>query len=349
MKAERAVGLRRLAPSCRACRAPGHTRRVGAFARLAAASALLLAVAGACGGGSTLDADPTAEADSDSNGEWPDTLVVGAVPAEESASLRESFDGLVRVLEADLGIDVDFFEAADYAEIIEAQIDGRVHLVSYGPFSYVLATESGADIRALGALVDFAGAAPSYVSYGITRADNQSLNDLTDLGGRTVCFVDPASTSGYLYPTAGLMSVGIDPLRDIEMVFAGGHDASVLAVHDGVCDAGFSYDEMVESTLVNAGLIAPGDIKVVWKSEGIAGSPIAVLRSLPSNLQAEIKRIVLLEANSDRLAERGFCDTPQSCTLTDEDAWGWASANDALYDSVREVLSITRAYKPTNK
>ena len=342
-------------------------KRTTVTCRLVAVSALILTVA-ACTGNelSMPDPDPSAWASvasattSSTAGsetasaagtdlEWPDTLVVGAVPSEESSALRESFDGLIRVLEADLGIDVDFFQAADYAEIIEAQIAGRVHLVSYGPFSYVLATDSGADIEAFGALIDTAGGAPGYVSYGIARSDNQALNELADLAGRTVCFVDPASTSGYLYPTAGLRAAGIDPERDIAPVFAGGHDASVVAVHASKCDAGFAYDEMVESALIDAGRIGPGDIKIIWRSETIAGSPIAVLTSLPSDLRSEIERIVLEEANSDRLTERGFCDSPQDCTLTDEDAWGWTPVNDALYDGVREVLSITQAYKPTNK
>ena len=337
-----------------------HRGPVAVVSRLAASSALMLAVA-ACTGEelSTPDPDPPVQASAanvttaraagsdtasaaGASTEWPETLVVGAVPSEESSALRESFDGLVRVLEADLGIDVDFFQAADYAEIIEAQSAGRVHLVSYGPFSYVLATDSGADIRAFGALVDSADAAPGYVSYGVARTDNQALNELADLAGRTVCFVDPASTSGYLYPTAGLLAAGIDPERDIAPVFAGGHDASVVAVHAGKCDAGFAYDEMVESALIDAGRIGPGDIKIIWRSETIASSPIAVLTSLPSDLRSEIRRIVLEEANSDRLAERGFCDSPQDCRVTDEDAWGWTRVNDAFYDGVRKVLSLTQ-------
>ena len=242
---------------------------------------------------------PTAT-DAAANPDWPGTLVVGAVPAEESALLRDSFDGLLRVLEANLGIDVEFFQAADYAAIIEAQIAGRVHLVSYGPFSYVLATDSGAEIEAFGALVDAADAAPGYRSYGIARVDTLGIDELADLAGRTVCFVDPASTSGYLYPKAGLLAAGIDPDSDITPVFAGGHDASVLAVHDGECDAGFAYDEMVDSALIDDGRIAPGDIKIIWRSDTIASSPIAVLTSLPDDLTAEIRRIVLTEANSDR-------------------------------------------------
>jgi hypothetical protein len=56
------------------------------------------------------------------------------------------------------------------------------------------------------------------------------ITDLAGCAGRTVCFVDPNSTSGYLYPTAGLIEAGVDPVNGLTRTFAGGHDASALAV-----------------------------------------------------------------------------------------------------------------------
>lgn len=161
-----------------------------------------------------------------------------------------------------------------------------------------------------------------------------------------MCFVDAASTSGCLYPTAGPLAAGIGPALDIAPVFAGGHDASVVAVHAGECDAGFVNDKMVESILIDADRTGAGAIKIIWRSETIAGSPIAVLSSLPGGLRAEIRRFALEEANSDRLAERGLFDSPQDCARTDENAWGWTEVNDAFYDGVRRVLSFTRTTEP---
>lgn len=283
------------------------------------------------------------ESAADDRADWPDTIVMGAVPSEESTALVESYAKLIEVLEADLGVEVEFFQATDYAGIIEAQIAGRVDIAQYGPFSYVIAKSAGANIEPIGAIVDSPDDVPGYRSYGITRSDNDEIDSLADFAGRTVCFVDPGSTSGYLYPSAGLLAEGIDPEADVTPVFAGGHDASVISVDNGDCEAGFAFDEMVDSALIESGDIAEGAIKKVWESEIIAGSPIAVSLDLPADLAAEIRRIVLEEANADRLLERGICEDLDNCGLTDENSWGWVPVDDAFFDGVRAVCDETRS------
>lgn len=275
--------------------------------------------------------------------DWPDTLIMGAVPAEESTSLQESYEKLLQVLEEDLGIEIEFFQATDYAGIIEAQVAGRVDLAQYGPFAYVIAKNAGAAIEPVGALVEAPDEEPGYQSYGIARSDNADINSLADFAGRSVCFVDPGSTSGYLYPAAGLIGEGIDPESGLSPVFAGGHDASVISVNSGDCEAGFAFDAMVDNVLIESGDIEEGAIKTVWESEVIAGSPIAVRVDLPESLVAEVRRIVLEEANTDRLIERGICEDVETCGLTDENAWGWVVVDDSFYDGVREVCVQTQA------
>ncbi|MEJ7801584.1 MAG: phosphonate ABC transporter ATP-binding protein, partial [Ilumatobacter sp.] len=229
-----------------------------------------------------------------------------------------------------------------------AQVAGRVDLAQYGPFSYVIAKNAGADIDPVGALVETPDEEPGYQSYGITRADNAEINTLADFAGRSVCFVDPGSTSGFLYPSAGLIAEGIDPESGVSPIFAGGHDASVISVNNGDCEAGFAFDAMVDNILIESGDIEEGAIKTVWESEVIAGSPIAVNLELPESLVEEIRRIVLEEANTDRLLERGICEDVETCGLTDENSWGWvvwrtASTTVSARSAIRPRLHSARA------
>lgn len=280
----------------------------------------------------------------DPRADWPEKIVMGAVPSEESTALVESYSKLIQVLEEDLGLEVEFFQATDYAGIIEAQISGKVDLAQYGPFSYVIAKFNGADILPVGALVDAPDEKPGYQSYGIVKAGSD-ITDLEGFRGRKVCFVDPGSTSGYLYPSAGLLELGIDPEADVTPVFAGGHDASVISVNNGDCEAGFAFDAMVDSVLIEAGDIAEGDITTVWKSEVIAGSPLAMQNSLPESLKEEITRLVLEVANRDQLLADGRCTSVDECGLTDENAWGWVAVGDSFYDGVRAVCTATKSAK----
>ncbi|CAN5715917.1 phosphate/phosphite/phosphonate ABC transporter substrate-binding protein [soil metagenome] len=285
------------------------------------------------------DEEGSASGDVDRS-DWPDQLVFGAVPSEESTALQESYAPIVEVLEQELDLEVEFFQATDHAGIIEAQIAGNVDLAQYGPFSYVIAWTNGANIEPAGAMVEEEGGEPGYQSFGITKAGS-GIESLEDFAGRSVCFVDPSSTSGFLYPSAGLLEVGIDPEADVDAVFAGGHDASALAVNSGDCEAGFAFDTMVEEVLIESGDLAEGDLEVVWESEVIAGSPLAVSQDLPESLVAEIERVIIELANEDHLLEVGICET--ECQLTDEQVWGYAEVDDSFYDGVRAVCESTRA------
>ena len=320
----------------------------GRFIAGVAAAVLLLA---ACGSDSdtavedtAADEVPTEVEGIDKTG-WPEKLVVGAVPSEESSSLVQSYQPLVDALTEELGLEVDFFQATDYAGIIEAQVADRVDLAQYGPFSYVLAKIRGAEIDVAGVMTEGPDIEPGYQSYGIARADNDEINGITDFAGKKVCYVDPGSTSGYLYPIQGLIVNNIDPETGVTPVFAGGHDASVLSVKNGDCDAGFAFDAMVDKNLIDAGQIAEGEIKTVWKSEVIAGSPLAYRISLPESLVKEIKRIVLEVVNADNLIATGKCTSIEDCGLTDENVWGWVEKDDSFFDGVRAVCEATKSKK----
>lgn len=299
--------------------------------RLAAAAAILTLAA--CGQSAAPGADAGAGA----------PLVFAAVPSEESTTLQQSYDSIIAMLEKETGRTIEFQTATDYAAVIEGMNAGQIDFANFGPFSYVLAKNQNDGITAVAAAVDEKGGEPGYKSYGIVPAGSD-ITDLAGFAGRTVCFVDPASTSGYLYPTAGLLEAGIKPeAGGLKQTFAGGHDASVLAVASGQCEAGFAYDTMVDVELVESGQIQPGQITTVWKSETIAGSPVAVAGDVDEQTRTQIAEAFATKANVDYLTENGFCESVQTCQVGEEGGWGFVAVDDALFDGVRKVCEVTKA------
>ena len=316
---------------------------------IALVSVVALVMAG-CGDDNASGADATDSTNSTEDGEagddkaeWPDKLTFAAVPAEADDKLEESYRITVEILSKELGVDIELFQAADYAGVIEAMIADKVDMAQFGPFSYVIAVANGPDITPVGALVDEAEEEPGYQSYGITKADNDAIESLEDFEGKKVCFVDPSSTSGFLYPSAGLLDLDIDPEKDVEPIFAGGHDSSAISVKNGDCEAGFAFDKMVDERLIESGDLAEGDLKVVWKSEVIAGSPFTFRNKLPESLQAEISTTILEKVNIDWAVENDFCDSAEDCPLNDEGTWGYKTVDDEFYEGVREVCRITKS------
>ncbi|RJQ77704.1 phosphate/phosphite/phosphonate ABC transporter substrate-binding protein [Pseudonocardiaceae bacterium YIM PH 21723] len=266
-------------------------------------------------------------------------LVFAAIPTEESTSLEQSFTPVIKMLSKETGREIRFQKATDYATVIEAQRAGRVDIAMYGPLSYVMARNSGLDLTPAGALVKERGGQQGYRSYGVVKAGS-NVRSLVDARGKKVCFVEPNSTSGRLYPAAALKQAGVDPDKDISPVMAGGHDASVLAVASGQCDIGFAYDAMVDRQLPDKNQIKPGEITKVWQSDVIPGSPAAVRSSLEPKLRDQLVQLLREKANGDYLRSQGYCT--DKCLVGDGGYWGFVQVDDAFYNSVRTVCAVTK-------
>lgn len=316
------------------------------------AAAVALVLAGCGGSGSNGTADGTSSSGASGSGQiFPDTLTLASVPAENSTDLKASYEPLIKLLEDETGAEVEFIQASDYAGVIEGIIADNVDLAFFGPFAYVVAGLNGADVAPLGAVVGEEGEDPGYQSYGLTRADNDEINSLADFAGRTVCFVDPGSTSGFLYPSDGLIEAGViesgseaDISAAMTPVFAGGHDASALAIANGDCEAGFAFDSMVERTMIEKGDLEPGELKTVWKSETIAGSVFVANRSLGTEAIDKLTEVFTGKVNMPALERAGYC-AGEECRITDERVWGVVATDDSAYDGVRKVCEVTGSEK----
>lgn len=350
--------------------------------RLVALLACLALFAVACGSDSdnetvaaaessdTSDASASSDAASSSSdrpADWPDKITFGAVPAEAASSLEADFETTRQILEAELGIEIDFFQASDYAGVIEGIIANRVDVAQFGGFSYVIATNNGADVSVAGVMTDGPDIEPGYRSYAITQPGS-GIESIEDFAGKNICFVDPGSTSGFLFPSEGLLSVGLDPSEtstDINPTFAGGHDASALTVASGDCDAGFAYDSMVTQQLIESGDLkgvidtaedgaetrneADAELEIIWKSQTISGAPMAISNQLPASFVEAFQEVITTKVNLDWALANGFCTgtaEDNNCSFADEeDTWGFVAKDDAFYDGIRQVCEITQASK----
>ncbi|WP_026927835.1 phosphate/phosphite/phosphonate ABC transporter substrate-binding protein [Granulicoccus phenolivorans] len=292
------------------------------------ATALLLS---ACG--SSAQSAPTSSAK--------DTIVFAAVPSEQSSSLRSQYENVIKVLEKDTGKKVEFQDATNYAAVIEGQRAGKIDIAGYGPFSYKIAKDGGVPIEPVSSAVKNPGDTPGYHSTAWVPADS-TITDLSGFRGKKVCFVDAASTSGFLFPSAGLLEVGIDPNKDVTQVLAGKHDASMLSTASGQCDAGFAQDSMVPD-LIKKGQLKEGQLKQVWESPLIPGSPIAMnTTTLDADTQAKVRTALQEHANVKWMVSNGICTDEASCKMPEDKPYS-VKVDDKFYDPIRQVCDATHA------
>jgi phosphonate transport system substrate-binding protein len=129
---------------------------------------------------------------------------------------------------------------------------------------------------------------PSYKSIIIARKDSP-IKSINDLKGHTYAFVDPGSTSGYMVPAAAFKKLGITPEKDFKQVmYSGGHDATIVAVGEGKVNAGAVADRIYERGCAK-GLADCSKIKVVWQSDQIWNDPVLYRKTLPEDLKKKIR------------------------------------------------------------
>lgn len=272
-----------------------------------------------------------------------ETITFAAVPSESSTSLESSFENITKLLEQETGATVEFQNASDYAAVIEGMRAGQIDVASFGPFSYVIAKDSGVNMEAAASPTHDENEPPAYTSLAYVKSDNNDIQGLEDLEGKKVCFVDQASTSGYLVPMKGFMDAGLDMETDLEQVLAGGHDASLLSLDTGNCDVAFAHDTML-MTLENSGQIESGAVKPIWESDPITEDPLSVnFESLGEETANQVMEILRTKANKPALVEAGICESEESCELPEEIEYGYVEVTDADFDPIREICEVTNA------
>jgi phosphonate transport system substrate-binding protein len=210
-------------------------------------------------------------------------------PSEETTEQQiKRSQQVIQRLERDLSAKVVPYTAGDFVSVIEAMRSKKVDFAWLGAFSYVLAArEAGAEAFATGVRKSTGKA--TYASLIFVKAD-APYRAVTDLKGRTFGFVDPASTSGHLFPRAAMVSMGIaEPEKFFgRVVFAGAHDAVQLAVLNGKVDAGASNDRVMDN-LMKRGTLKAGDLRILHRIDSIPLGPLAYRRDLPAATKEAIR------------------------------------------------------------
>jgi phosphonate transport system substrate-binding protein len=259
------------------------------------------------------------------------TLRVGFVPAEDAQQVMQNAQPLVDILHKELNMEIQPFVATDYTGIVEALRVNKLDVAFLAPASYVLA-KNEANIKVV--LKSERKGIPFYYAAIITRADS-GIRKLEDLRGKTFAFGDSLSTTGHVFPRKMFKERGIDPVRDFKQIlYSGGHDATVLAVLNGKVDAGATYANSPDSedTAWMRYLKNPEDVKKIRAiafSEPIPADNLVISGNLDDAVAKKIVAI-FLELSRNPQGKKMLRDLYQID--------GFVTATDKDYDSVRAAF-----------
>ncbi len=269
----------------------------------------------------------------------PAKLVMAFVPAGEARTILESGTRIAHLLETATGYRFESFVATSYAGVIEAMGAGRADIGWLNTFSYVIAHQKyGVEVR----LVTVRFGLPYYDAEIIAQTSS-GISTLADLKGKRFAFVDPASTSGYLFPLAGLKKAGYDPQKFFgQTVFAGSHNNVVLAVYQGRADAGSVYDD-ARATVQRTVPDVMQKLKVIWRSEPIPNDTVSFRRDLPAEVKDKVTTALLRFAQTpaglDALKTLYEIEALADYTLLVTKYKVKTASLDAFYNPVRDVAT----------
>jgi phosphonate transport system substrate-binding protein len=250
-------------------------------------------------------------------------------PSQKPTDLLASGEEFARVLGGLAGLPVRVTVASDYAAVIEALRNRTADLAFVHPGGYVLASrEAKARIVAR----NLWHGKSSFTSRFYVRKES-GLKSLEELRGKSIAFVDPASSSGYIYPMVMLIQRGLVKNRDPktffkEVAFSGAHDASMRALLNGHVDVIASFDNAREQYLKE-----PAErerIVFVAETPEIPEAGIAARDGLDPAVVARVRAALLQikgPAHKDLLKRLYEID-------------GFAPAEDSDYDPVRAAIEL---------
>lgn len=257
----------------------------------------------------------------------PKIVRFGLIPADDASEMLRNYEPVRAYLAKTLGTPVELKVTLDYNGAIEAMRAKHIEVAWFGPFAYVLAADvAGAEAIVTGIRRDTGRS--TYKTIFVAHRDG-GIKSIKDLTGRSLAFVDPASTSGYLIPMSILKRHGYAPEKDFKATtYAGSHNAAQLAVKHRKVDVAADSDTSF-ARMVKAGEIDPRVNVVIHESEPIPGSPIAVRGDLDPVFKKRVQKALLDMDEQTIFQVRGWGDIARYEAVTDRD-----------YDVVRDVAKV---------
>lgn len=294
------------------------------------------AVLSSCSG----SAEPEADVATDTTGEAqacaPELteLDFGIISTESQDNQKPKWEPFIAAMSEALGRDVIASYATDYAGVIEAMGAGKVQMAWFGGKSYIEAAERS-DAEAFAQTVNSDGT-KGYYAYLITNKDNPIVADIDVEAGNgdqyvvdnasnlTFAFNDPNSTSGFLVPSYYVFAKNdVNPDQAFkELIFAGSHEATALAVANNQVDVATNNSESLVEVEKNDPT-AFENIQVIWTSPEIPSDPIAYRKDLPDCLKSNIQEF--------------FYSYDDEAILGPLEWEGFDEADDSTWNTVREL------------
>jgi phosphate/phosphite/phosphonate ABC transporter binding protein len=206
------------------------------------------------------------------------------------ARLAAQYTPVRRYLEQALGVPIELLVVHSHGELSGRVVRGEVDIAWLPALEYVRATGLDPGLHPLAVPVERANT--NHYQGVILAMKGRGLEDLGDLVGRTFCYIDPTSASGYLYPREVMRRAGLDPdtaFREAE--FLNEHSQVLASLESGRCDAAATYEGILRGGGEHG--FRPDRFAILATTGPIPYGPFVATGRMPREQAAAIRRALL--------------------------------------------------------
>lgn len=254
-------------------------------------------------------------------------------PSVDADRITTNAKALVDFLEKETGYYFTTAVPTSFVALVEAFGTDKADIAGMNTFSYLMANEKYGVEAKLRIVRE--GNETTYKGQFLART-GIGIDSIKDLQGRSMAFVDPSSTSGYILPKAMLKKMHIKPSEE---VFAMKHDNVVTMIYQKQVDAGATYSAPPNhktGKIMDARMRVlkqfpdvEQKVKVIGYTEDIPNDPFVFRKDLPEEMKEKVVKAFLK-----------FVSTPagQKAMFDIYDVVGLIHTKDSDYDVLRTML-----------
>jgi phosphonate transport system substrate-binding protein len=258
-------------------------------------------------------------------------LRLGVTPYLARHLLHAQFQPLAAALQADTGVPIDLVVADTYESLVQRVANGTVDIALLSPLSYVEARQRDPKLQLLARTLSYGSI--DYSSYIVVRAED-GYQTLRDLAGHAIAWVDPLSTSGFLFPYEAFLEAGLDPEHAFSHVeWAGTHTAALKALLDRRVDAA----AISSGTLAEDQTGAAAEVRILYKAGRIPYDAVCARSGLPAS---GARKLAVAFQRLDTRTRHGRDVLAHAPGIS-----GWVATTDDVYDEVRTVAAQVEAHR----
>lgn len=242
-------------------------------------------------------------------------------PLHNPQKLSEAYQPLIDLLNSQLqGVQLELEASRDYQAYEQKFRERSPAFLLPNPWHTLQAQKVGYHVIAM------AGDAEDFKGIFIVRQDSK-IEKPTDLKGKVVSYPSPTALAAAIMPQYFLYTHGININRDIQNVYVGSQESSIMNVYLGKSAAGatwpppwrlFQKDHPTEAS----------QLKLMWETPSLINNSVMVRDDVQDSVREQVRKLLL-----------DLAQTPEGKTILS--GMGTASfhaANDASYAVVADYI-----------